>query len=184
MHFAGCRTAFNCWAKRPPCGWLGSSVAELKIQSAKEPFRQAEVFVVLEPRDVPFLWWYYRARGRRDLLIVRGQLCRTPSFEFEALGLRCWTTHAIAKQVRLRPWSPVSLPESWPLAAFAAGDTPSATQLLEAVALPGCMPIRLGIRRTEPNLEVQWNLAEIQLIPAHEVFAAIARIPQRMAATR
>src|SRR5512143_2260110 len=74
--------------------WLGSSVAELKIQSAKEPFRQAEVVVVLEPRDVPFLWWYYRARGRRDLLIVRGQLRHTPGFEFEALDRRCWLAQA------------------------------------------------------------------------------------------
>ncbi len=68
--------------------------------------------------------------------------------------------------------------------AYAAGNTPPATQLLEAVALPGCTPVRLGIRRTGPNLEVQWNLAEIQKIPAREVFAAIARIPQRMEAAR
>ncbi len=92
--------------------WLGSSVVELKIQSAKEPFHQAEVVVVLDPRDVPFLWWYYRARGRRDLLIVRGELRRTPGFEFEALDLRCWTTHAIEKQVRFHNWDPVTLPES------------------------------------------------------------------------
>jgi hypothetical protein len=164
--------------------WLGSSVAELKIQSAKEPFRQAEVVVVLEPRDVPLLWWYYRARGRRDLLIVRGQLRLTPGFEFEALDLRCWTTHAIEKQVQFRNWNPVTLPESLPLVAYAAGNTPPATQLLEAVALPGCTPVRLGIRRTGPNLEVQWNLAEIRKIPAREMFAAIARIPQRMAASR
>jgi hypothetical protein len=158
--------------------WLGSSVLELKIQSAREPFRQAELVVVLEPRDVPFLWWYYRARGRRDLLIVRGQLQRTPGFEFEALDLRYWTTRAVERQVRLRNWDPVSLPESSPLVAYAAGDTPPATQLLEAVAFPCCTLVRLGIRRTEPNFEVHWNLTEIQKIPAHEVFAAIARIPQ------
>jgi hypothetical protein len=165
-------------------GWLGSSVVELKIQSAKGPFRQAEVVVVLEPRDVPFLWWYYRARGRRDLLIVRGQLRRIPGFEFEALDLRCWSTHAIEKHLRSRNWDPVTLPESLPLVAYAAGDTPPATQLLEAVALPGCTPVRLGIRRTGPNLEVHWNLAEIQKIPAREVFAAIARIPHHAAIER
>jgi hypothetical protein len=164
--------------------WLGSSVAELKIQSAKEPFRQVEVVIVLEPRDVPFLWCYYRARGRRDLLIVRGQLRHTPSFEFEAFDLRCWTTHAIEKQVRFRNWNPVPLPESLPLVAYAAGNTPPATQLLETVALPGCTPVRLGIRRTGPNLEVQWNLAEIQKIPARELFTAIIRIPQCTAAAR
>lgn len=164
--------------------WLGSSVVELTIPSAKEPFRQAEVVVVLEPRDVPFLWWYYRVRGRRDLLIVRGQLRRTPGFEFEALDPRCWTTHTIEKQVRSRNWNPVALPESSPLVAYAAEDLPSAIHLLEAITLTGCTPVRLGIRRTGTNLEVQWHLAEIQKIPACEVFAAIARIPQHTATRR
>ena len=97
--------------------WLGSSVVELTIPSAKEPFRQAEVVVVLEPRDVPFLWWYDRVRGRRDLLIVRGQLRRTPGFEFEALDPRCWTTHTIEKQVRSRNWTRSRCPNRrrwWP----------------------------------------------------------------------
>src|SRR5574340_554342 len=54
--------------------WLGSSVVELKIQQAKAPFRQAEVLVVLEPRDVAPLWGLARLRGRRDLFIFRGSL--------------------------------------------------------------------------------------------------------------
>ena len=52
--------------------WLGSSAIELKIADAKPPFREAEVVVVLEPRDVPILWWFARLRGRRDLLMPRG----------------------------------------------------------------------------------------------------------------
>ena len=46
--------------------WLGSSAVELKIQEALRPLRTAEIFVVLEPRDVPLVWWLFRAWGRRD----------------------------------------------------------------------------------------------------------------------
>ena len=46
--------------------WLGSSGVELKVQEPIAPFRWAQVFVVLEPRDVPFLWWLSRRRGRRS----------------------------------------------------------------------------------------------------------------------
>ena len=164
--------------------WLGSSVVELTIPSAKEPFHQAELVVVLEPRDVPFLWWYYRARGRRDLLIIRGQLRSTPGFEFEALDRRCWMTRTAEKQLRLRDWNSVTLPESSPLVAYTVGDTPPATRLLEAVAWPGCTPVRLRIRRTGVHLEVHWNLADIQNISAREVLAAIARISELTATSR
>lgn len=164
--------------------WLGSSVVELTIPSAKKPFRQAEVVVVLEPRDVPFLWWYYRARGRRDLVIVRGHLRHSPGFEFEALDQRCWITQAAEKQLQLGDWDSVMLPESSPLVAYAAGDTPPAARLLEAVALPGCTPVRLRIRRTGPHLEVHWNLADIQSISAREVLAAIGRISQLTTTSR
>src|SRR5512135_2424264 len=58
--------------------WLGSSVVELKIYQAKPPFREAEVLVVLEPRDVAPLWWIARLRGRRDLLVFRATLDKRP----------------------------------------------------------------------------------------------------------
>src|SRR5919106_3023255 len=64
--------------------WLGSTAVVLKIERAREPFRQAEVVVVLEPRDVALLWAFARRRGRRDFVILRGWLRRAPRFELEA----------------------------------------------------------------------------------------------------
>ena len=74
--------------------WLGSSAIELKVPHALEPLRSVDVFIVLEPRDIPFLWWLFHARGRRDLLIVRAQVTTTPAFELEALDRRAWSTRA------------------------------------------------------------------------------------------
>src|SRR5688500_10585716 len=71
--------------------WLGSTAAVLKIARAEEPFREAEVVVVLEPRDVGLLWAWGRRRGRRDFVILRGWLRRPPIFELEAGDLTGWT---------------------------------------------------------------------------------------------
>src|SRR2546426_639995 len=74
--------------ERTTLRWLGSSGVELKVQHALPPLKSAEVFVLLEPRDLPLLWWLFRARGRRDLLIVRAELRTAPRFELEALHPR------------------------------------------------------------------------------------------------
>src|SRR3989449_604121 len=50
--------------ERTTLRWLGSSGVELKVQHALPPLKSAEVFVLLEPRDLPLLWWLFRARGQ------------------------------------------------------------------------------------------------------------------------
>jgi len=38
--------------------WLGSTVAELVIDPARSPFRRLETLLVLNPRDVPWMWLF------------------------------------------------------------------------------------------------------------------------------
>ena len=64
--------------ERTTVRWLGSTAVELGNREAKAPFEEVTVVVFLEPRDVPWMWALSRARGRRDTLIVRGQLRRPP----------------------------------------------------------------------------------------------------------
>ena len=71
--------------------WMGSSAVELVIAKARQPFRRVELIVVLEPRDVPWFWLMSRAQGRRDMLIVRGQLATAPQFEFDLLSPGSWS---------------------------------------------------------------------------------------------
>jgi hypothetical protein len=42
--------------RRATIKWLGSSAVELGIVEPAPPFAEASVVVVLEPRDVPWLW--------------------------------------------------------------------------------------------------------------------------------
>ncbi len=76
--------------------WLGSSVAELKIVSPAHPFREATVLVVLEPRDLGALWALARSRGRRDFIVLRLSLVRSPLHRADAVDPRAWTAGHLA----------------------------------------------------------------------------------------
>ena len=71
--------------------WLGSSVAELKITEPRAPYREALVLVVLEPRDLGALWALSRRRGRRDFLVLRLSLVRSPTVRADLVDPSAWT---------------------------------------------------------------------------------------------
>jgi hypothetical protein len=165
--------------------WLGSSVVEMKIATAHTPFRRADVLVVLEPRDVPFLWWSARLMGRRDLLIVRGELEHAPRFEFEAFDPHAWTGRGLEAKLKLRNWDPVPL--SPPLVGYSAAKAPLA-ELQPLLAIPGL--VRLSFRRTAAaagagapprgtdHFELHCRLSAIQAHPAAELFEKLrAAVP-------
>jgi len=156
--------------------WLGSSAVELKVQKAQEPLQQVEIFVVLEPRDLPFLWWFFRARGRRDLLIVRSQLRSTPRFELEVLDTDAWSTRGIKHEVQGKQWTPVATGRQSSLVAYTRGGIEAASALLSLIPLSELSLVRLAVHRTAPNLEVQWRLGDFERVPARRVFETVHRI--------
>lgn len=60
-------------------GWIGSpaSGARVNVRRGTQPFRRLELTLLLENRELPFLWLLDRLRGRRDRIIMRGTL-RSP----------------------------------------------------------------------------------------------------------
>jgi hypothetical protein len=156
--------------------WLGSSAVELKIEDARAPFRSAQVLVLLEPRDVPLIWWYFRLRGRRDLFIFRGELRSGPRRELEVLDVAAWSARRAYARVKADQWPAVNAPA--PLSAFAAQASTDASAAIRAAALDGCPLARLSLRRSEPNLEIQWPLDELRKHSAREVVEAIQKAAQ------
>jgi hypothetical protein len=94
--------------ERTTLRWLGSSVVELRISQPEAPFREAELLVVLEPRDLGALWALAHRRGRRDFLILRVRLVRPPRFNADLADSRSWTIG----DVRHR-WAGERPPSSW-----------------------------------------------------------------------
>ena len=151
--------------------WLGSSIVELKMQSAKAPFREAEVLVVLEPRDVAPLWWIARLRGRRDLLVVRATLQQRPRIELEAHDPKSWTLGAPGKP---EGWESVTAPA--PLVALASRSQRAVADALAAATLEGCPLVRFTVHATAPHLEAQWRLDQLRKHEPREVFEAMRGI--------
>lgn len=156
--------------------WLGSSVLELKIQQAKPPFRQAEILVVFEPRDVAPVWAFARLRGRRrrDLFIFRGVLRTPPPVQLQALDTTAWPPHAFSDHVKNDRWTPLPVPA--PLVAYAPANAPAASALLEQAQLNSCPLQLLLVRDAEPNFELQWRLAPLLKHTSREVFETLRRI--------
>jgi hypothetical protein len=159
--------------------WLGSSAVELKVPTAVEPLRSAVVFIVLEPRDVPMLWWWFRARGRHDLLIVRGQLDVTPRLELEVLDPRAWSTRSIETGVQRDHWSTVAVPSPSPLVAYGRGELEAAPELIALAALPGLSLVRLAVHHRAPQLEVQWKVAGLERLGSRRVLDAFYQVARR-----
>ncbi len=146
--------------ERTTVRWLGSSAVEMVIRDGKAPFASVTLVIFLEPRDMPWAWALGRSRGRRDTLIIRGVLRRTPVIELEALDHASWSGRDILGQV----------PPEWPVreagskgvavhhasaAALAHADV-----LLKLAQQAGLAVKRLSVRRTEPNFQVHVSIPD------------------------
>jgi hypothetical protein len=177
--------------ERTTLRWLGSSAIELKVQTALEPLRSAEVFVVLEPRDLPLLWWLFRARGRRDLLIVRAELRRAPRIELEAFRPGAWSARGRARALGREHWIPVPLPvllataptptaSGSPLVAYAPRPADVTADLLPLIPGAEGSLVRVAVRQTAPQLEAQWELRGLERLEARAVLETFQRLAARL----
>ena len=159
--------------------WLGSTAVEMVIRDGKAPFAGATLVVFLEPRDLPWMWALGRARGRRDTLIVRGALRRTPSVEFEALDPASWSGRDALPRV----------PPEWLVREAGAPGEPvvhhaSAAALGHAEAMlalargAGLAATRLSVRRAEPNFQLHVPLPDRRR-PARDFFDAVRALADR-----
>jgi hypothetical protein len=166
--------------KRTTLRWLGSSAVELKVQTALPPLRSAEVFIVLEPRDLPLLWWVFRARGRRDLLILRGELRSEPRFELEAVDARAWSTRGIERALKGSQWTFAAVPPPSTMIAYAHGRTEAVGELLALATVPGLTLVRLAVHRSAPNLELHWQVGAMDGIDARRVVGSLHRLAEQV----
>ena len=143
----------------PQLRWLGSSAFQVSLQRPVQPFRALAVTVVLEPREIIFLWLVNRFRRRRDLLVVRGDLTARPRIPLELFreeGRSGAEAKAMAQEAR------------WPIAPFDQSGLRLATPSPRGVEwLHACLGlmhdhgqalVRLSIRETSPHFLVNYTL--------------------------
>jgi hypothetical protein len=165
--------------KRTTVRWLGSSAIEMMIGDGKAPFANVTLVIFLEPRDVPWMWALGRSRGRRDTLIIRGVLRRSPEVEFEALDPASWSGCDALPRI----------PPEWPVRQVAGlgglvVHYASAEALTDAEAMLGLAQHailavrRLSLRRTEPNFQLHVSLPD-RWQPAREFFEVVHTLAER-----
>jgi hypothetical protein len=162
--------------------WLGSSAVELALAKARPPFRRVELVLVLEPRDVLWFWVLARWQGRRDMLIVRGQLLNAPPFEYDLLAPQSWSAHMLAGRAEARQWET----EAFDGASFRApASTRSLSRQTAHLALQTARqarPVvwRLSARREFPQLELHVPLPDPNQDDAPQFFEALKALAMQM----
>lgn len=160
--------------------WLGSTVAELEITRPKRPFRNIKLILVLQPRDVPWMWAAAALRGRRDTLIFRSQSADSPAFDAELADPAFWTARPSIEEANRRGWTCqaqgnrqfCSPPESFQKA------TEALPGLEAAIAQTGSQPYRMGLRCESHLVEVHLPLPEIRTQNAKDYFRAFIALAQ------
>jgi hypothetical protein len=150
------QTGLPLLGRRTTMRWLGSSAVELGIVEPAPPFREATVVVVLEPRDVSFLWAYARRRGRRDFMIVRMNLVAAPRFAIEVRDPHGWTGRAGGHDTDATDGSPWRA--GWPGRALArvgpGADEPAVRHAWTRLAGVSDGVWKLTVQQLVPHLEV------------------------------
>jgi hypothetical protein len=148
--------------ERATLRWLGSSAVMLEIAKARPPFRQVVLLLVLEPRDVPWLWLLARRRGRRDLLILRAQLASSPPREYAWFAPGSWSERERSQAERGRDWptETVSGLNLQAPAATRAASRPGAEAALTAARQLSPTIWQLSARRNPPHLELHVPLPD------------------------
>ncbi len=142
--------------RRTRLRWLGSSAVELGLVDPPSPFREVTVVVVLEPRDVAWLWALARRRGRRDFLILRARLERPPAIEVEAGDPSAWTGTDRLRGLDPDAWEELD-PAGWAGLRVLRSPGAPTEPVREAFAAIGAASggvWRLSVRREPPHLEV------------------------------
>jgi hypothetical protein len=178
MQGGGSDDGLRVIGERTTVRWLGSTAVELVINEGKAQFAKVTVVIFLEPRDLP--WWpLSRLRGRRDTLIVRGVLRRSPSFELEALDPATWSARDALPRVP-RDWlaGQAAAPGGVVVHHAGAAALGHAYALLEIAQRAGMKVWRLSVRRTEPNFQLHVPLPDLGQ-PARDFFNAVRDLAER-----
>lgn len=155
------REALPALGERTTMQWLGTSVVKLTIAKAKKPFKDIEILIVMEPRDVPPFWLHGHLNGRRDTLIFRGRLRETPAFELEVLQPALWTGREALNLLDEKAWTKATVDGDSPGGLVALVNGKGASEHLQAwLARLRSLPLelaRLSLRRSE-EYHLQWHV--------------------------
>jgi hypothetical protein len=162
--------------------WIGTTAVQLGLAAANAPFESATVVVFLAPRDLPWLWAFSRARGRRDTLILRAGLRKEPVYDLELLDRGSWSGRDALREMREERWS-IREGRGDALPAFykVDGALAQADALEEAARRAGATLRRVSVRRKGSHLQLHVDLpaASVDAAGFFAAFRSLGEIASR-----
>ena len=148
-------------------GWIGSpaSGARVNVTRATAPFRRLEITLLLENREVPFLWLFDRLRGKRDWLIIRATLRSPRRGEIEIGSAR-----RKAARHREQPWTWQEGPHGLAVAHQGAGAQRQVRALEPWLEAYGAHLHRFSWSRNNPHIQLRMNVAGLFVVPSKTFF--------------
>ena len=158
--------------------WLGTSVAELVIAKAKNPFRRLETLLVLAPRDVFWMMILSAIQGRRDTLIFRAVLHSPPVIDLELADPKSWSGRTAISQVALRGWERKTYQGLELMAPKGLLNMAESTLDRLAPPMKQLSPhySRLSLRKSTPNLEIHIPFPDTHGMDAIQYFGALRNL--------
>lgn len=140
---------------------IRGSAVQLTMKDAAAPFRQLDLIVALEPRENPPFWLYHHFKGKRDELVIQGQLRSAPKQGWEVT----WTSSRPLGDTEaagdLPPRMIQASTGTYTLAPTPKIEPPT-LDLLERFLSKNGHPIRqLVLKRSSPHLQVRLRLAPL-----------------------
>lgn len=161
--------------------WRGTSVVQLEIAQARPPFKSAELLLVFEPRDVPWLWLMTRTQRRRDMLIVRGWLITPPPVDYDVYDPGSWSEQLTSGRGHTQNWHSEQLDGfnvRAPLSSKSASRNHAAAALSAARSVSSTI-WRLSARRADQHLELHIPLPDPRTTDAAQFFNAVRALAEQ-----
>ncbi|HEY67636.1 MAG: hypothetical protein DRI79_13380 [Chloroflexi bacterium] len=149
-------------------GWIGSpaSGARINVIHAAPPFRRLEITLLLENREIPFLWLFDRLRGKRDWLIIRATL-RSPRRGEMEVG----SAKRKAARRREQPWTWQEGPHGLAVAYQGPGAQKQVAALEPWLEAYGAHLHRFFWHKTDPHIQLQMKVGGLLPTPSEKFLA-------------
>lgn len=160
--------------------WLGSSVAEMSIARAKRPFQRLDTLLVLKPRDVFWMRIIAYFQRRDDMVIFRGYLGTSPLMDLELADPKTWSGRSAVDQALKRGWEATDYHDLRLLAPRGLLELARTTVDRLAAPMQSLAPryLRLGLRKTAPNLLIHVPFPDPRAADPKVYFQALSRLGQ------
>jgi hypothetical protein len=155
--------------------WIGSSGSGGKIvlESADSPFERVEAIFLLESREILPLWLFNLLRNKRDELILKASLRKTPPQEIEVSLTGDRQFSKILVLDNKPPFNLIPAPDGFQIASRGKQHPENLQVLREYLMKEGEATKSLSLQKKAPHLVLRISLSRLIYTPAENYFSAL-----------